>query len=72
MHIYSKFFKDNADLITLIFAIVTSSITSVVWMNEKFNGIDLRLVKLETVLIMQDIMPEKLAKAESQEKKIEK
>ena len=65
MHIYPKFIKENASVLTLIFTIIASSITTVIWMNDKFNKIDIRLVKLETVLIMQHIMPDKLVICQS-------
>lgn len=34
---------------------------SLLWMNGKFNELDKRLVRIETVLIMKEIMPKELA-----------
>jgi hypothetical protein len=31
------------------------------WLNGKFNDVDRRLVRIETILIMKGIMPENLA-----------
>jgi hypothetical protein len=35
--------------------------TGFLWINGKFNDIDRRLVRIETVLIMKDLMPKELA-----------
>ena len=60
-----NWFKKHADAVAVIGAIVVS----ICWMNhninnlqdkmnEKFNDLDRRLVRIETVMIMNKIMPE--------------
>jgi hypothetical protein len=55
-------FKKHTDTVAVIGAIIASML----WMNTKFNDIDKRLTVIETVLIMKDIMPSKLAKVEKE------
>ena len=59
-------FKKHADTA----AVLSGLLGAVVWMNAQFNQInehigkiEQRLVRIETVLIMQGIMPRDLAKA---------
>ena len=48
------FLKRHLD--TLI--IVGSVCGACIWMNGKFNDVDRRLIRIETVMIMKGIMPE--------------
>jgi len=50
-------FKKHVDTVIVLGAIFAGFL----WMNNKFNDIDRRLVRIETVLIMKGIMPEQLA-----------
>ena len=68
-----NFFKKHLDTLTILGAIVTS----VIWMNGKFNevndkflevyknlhAIDNRMTKIETVLIVKNIYPSELVAA---------
>lgn len=42
--------------------VLTAIITSMLWMNGKFNNIEKDLAVIKTVLILKDIMPKELAK----------
>jgi hypothetical protein len=62
-----EWFKKHTDTTVVLGAILTS----VLWMNGKFNEVDSRLADMKTdiavmktVLIMKDIMPKELAKKE--------
>jgi hypothetical protein len=46
-------FKKHTDTSIVLGAILTT----VLWMNGKFNDIDRRLIKIETILVMKGIMP---------------
>ena len=52
-----EWFKKHIDTVIVL----TGILSSLVWMNGKFNEIDKRLVRIETVLIMKDLMPKELA-----------
>jgi hypothetical protein len=52
--------KSHADTLVVLGAIAGSFL----WMNGKFNSIELRLNTIETVLICKGVMPEKLCKLE--------
>ncbi len=59
-----EWFKKHTDTVIILAAFATS----VLWMNGKFNDIDVKFFKIEkdiaivkTVLIMQKIMPSELA-----------
>jgi hypothetical protein len=59
-----EWFKKHADTVTVLGGLLGS----VIWMNSQFNEIhehtakiEQRLVRIETVLIMQGIMPRDLA-----------
>lgn len=48
--------------------ILGSILSAMIWMNGKFNDIDRRLVRIETVMIMKGIMPDSFAKNEGEKK----
>lgn len=50
-------FKKHIDTVVILGAIISSFL----WMNGKFNELDNRLTKIETVLIMKNIYPSELA-----------
>lgn len=58
-----EWIKKHTDTVMVLTAIVGSML----WMNGKFNDLDIRLVKIETVLIMKEIMPRDLAKHPQQD-----
>lgn len=45
-------FKKHTDTVMII----SSIIAAMMWMNGKFNDLDRRLIKIETILIMKGIM----------------
>jgi hypothetical protein len=49
--------KKHTDTVILLGALFTGFL----WLNGKFNDMEKRLVRIETVLIMKGIMPENLA-----------
>lgn len=49
-----EFFKKHVDTVIILSGILAS----VLWMNGKFNDVDRRLIRIETVMIMKGIMPE--------------
>lgn len=49
--------KKHTDTVIILGGILTS----VLWMNSRFNDMDRRLAKIETVLILKDILPRDLA-----------
>lgn len=51
-------FTKHVDMIIILAAIGSGFL----WMSGKFNDLDIRLVKIETVLILKGIMPAELAK----------
>ena len=57
-------FKKHTDAVLVLGGILTS----VLWMNGKFNDIDRRLVKIETVMMMQGTLKNELAKQGGVEK----
>jgi hypothetical protein len=57
-------FKKHVDTIVILGAIISSFL----WMNGKFNELDNRLTKIETVLIMKNIYPSELAHSVSEER----
>lgn len=52
--------KKHVDTVIILGGILSS----LIWMNGKFNDLDRRLVRIETVMIMKGIMPEGLASNE--------
>lgn len=58
-------FKKHVDTVIVLAALFSGFL----WINGKFNDIDKQLVKIETVLIMKNIMPPELAKVEKHEEK---
>jgi hypothetical protein len=50
--------KKHSDTVIVLSAIITSML----WLNGKFNDLEKDMVVLKTVLIMKDIMPRELAK----------
>lgn len=52
-----EWFKKHADTVIILGGILSS----LIWMNGKFNDIDRRLVRIETVMIMKGIMPDVFA-----------
>ena len=53
---FMEWFRKHTDTVMIL----TGILGSVLWMNGKFNDLDRRLIKIETVLIMQKIMPSEL------------
>jgi len=51
-------FRKHVDTVIVLAAIFSGFL----WVNGKFNDINTRLVRIETVLIMKNIMPQELAK----------
>lgn len=51
-----EWFKKHTDTVIIISAIAGAMI----WTNGKFNDIDRRLVRIETIMIMKGIMPSEL------------
>lgn len=56
-----EIFKRHFETLTILGGMAIALITCCMWMNGKFSAIDQRLVRIETVLIMQGIMPKELA-----------
>ncbi len=54
----------HTDTVIVLMGIVTSIISSMLWMNGKFNELDKRLTVIETVLMCKGIMPNTLAALE--------
>lgn len=52
-------FKNHIDTI----AVIGSIFSAMIWMNGKFNDVDRRLVKIETILTIKGIMPMEFATA---------
>lgn len=50
-------FKKHADTVVIL----TGILTSVIWMNNKFNEIEKEMAVIKTVLIMKGVMPHELA-----------
>jgi len=51
-------FKKHTDTVLILGGLLSS----LVWMNGKFNDLDRRLVRIETILIMKGIIPNDLAR----------
>lgn len=56
-----EFFKKHVDTVVILSAFAASTL----WMNGKFNDLDHRLTVIETVMIMQKIMPKELVAVEN-------
>lgn len=59
-----EWFKKHTDTVMVLSALLGAMI----WMNGKFNDVDRRLVRIETVMIVKGIMPSDLAFREKNEK----
>lgn len=57
-------FKEHTDLIIIFVTILTSVLGSTIWITSSLNSLDHRLTVIETVMIMKNIMPEKIAVCE--------
>jgi hypothetical protein len=55
--------KKHADTVILMITIITSLLTSVMWMNTKFTELEKDILVIKTVLIIKGVMPIELAKA---------
>lgn len=55
-----EWFKKHTDTVIILAAILSS----VLWMNGKFNDIEKDIAVMKTVLIMKNIMPSELANKE--------
>ena len=53
-------FKKHVDTVIIL----TGILGSIIWMNGKFNDLDRRLVRIETIMIVKGIMPDILAAEE--------
>lgn len=53
--------KKHVDTIFIMISIVASILSSMLWMNGKFNDLEKDLAIVKTVLVMQKIMPGELA-----------
>jgi len=51
-------FKKHVDTVIILGGILTS----VIWMNNKFNALEKDVAVIKAVLIMKNIMPQELAK----------
>ena len=58
-----EWMKKHVDTVIVLSAILGS----VAWMNGKFNDVDRRLVRIETILIVKGIMPDVLALKEQKQ-----
>lgn len=54
-----EWFKKHVDTVIILGSILSS----VVWMNGKFNELEKDILVIKTVLILKNIMPSELAKA---------
>ena len=52
-----EWFRKHVDTVIVLGGILTS----ILWMNGKFNELDRRLYRIETVLVLKGIMPPELA-----------
>lgn len=52
-----EWFKKHTDTVIVLGGILGAMI----WMNGKFNDLEIRLVKIETILVIKGIMPSELA-----------
>lgn len=52
-----SWFAKHADTVIILGAFAAS----LLWINGKFNEVETRLTRIETVMIMQNIMPKELA-----------
>lgn len=57
-----ELFKKHVDTVIILSGIAGS----LIWMNGKFNDLDRRLIRIETILIMKGIMPSELARHPSE------
>ena len=57
-------FKKHVDTVIVLGGICAS----LIWMNGKFNKIETDMAVMKAVLIMKEVMPHELAKAEIKEK----
>ncbi len=53
-----EWFKKHTDTVIILGAIISS----ILWMNGKFNEIEKEVAIIKTVLIMKNVMPVELAK----------
>ncbi len=53
--------KKHYETLTILGGMVVIVVGCCMWINGKFASIEQRLVRIETVLIMQGIMPKELA-----------
>ena len=51
-------FKQHTDTVIVIGALISSML----WMDGKFNKLEMDMAVIKTVLIMKDVMPKELAK----------
>ena len=61
-----NWFAKHADTVIILAAFAGA----ILWINGKFNSVETRLTRIETVLVMQKIMPQELciAKQSKEEK----
>lgn len=60
-----EWIKKHVDTVIILGGIVSS----VLWMNGKFNDMDRRLIRIETILLIKGIMtPEMLAKQDEKQR----
>ena len=58
-----EWFKKHVDTVIILGGILTS----IIWMNAKFNNIEKDIAVIKAVLIMKNIMPQELAKENNKE-----
>jgi len=58
-------FKKHVDTVIVLGGILTS----VLWMNGKFNKLEKEVLVVKTVLIMKEVLPKELAASDFKEKK---
>lgn len=61
----NNWFAKHADTVIILGAFAAA----VLWINGKFNEIETRLTRIETVLVMQKIMPQEFCFSKEKEEK---
>lgn len=56
--------RKHAETLKILGGVATGLIFSCMWINGKFNEVNTRLTKIETVLVMRGIMPQEMASSE--------
>ena len=62
----NNWIKEHADTVAIIFSVFLSMLSGVMWINGELNDLKRDIAVIKTVLIMKNIMPEKLATCEKE------